>query len=104
MTKAGGFDVVIGNPPYVRQESLKDQKEYYQSRYAVYQGTADLYAYFIEKGISLLRPGGVFVLADIDIVILRRRNGGGVPSNPGQSGKGQRLVAMLFVDAEKTQR
>ena len=58
--KAGGFDVVIGNPPYVRQESLKDQKEYYQSRYAVYQGTADLYTYFIEKGISLLRPGGVF--------------------------------------------
>ncbi|MDO8872232.1 MAG: Eco57I restriction-modification methylase domain-containing protein [Methanoregula sp.] len=60
VTKAGGFDVVIGNPPYVRQESLKDQKEYYQSHYAVYQGTADLYAYFIEKGISLLRPGGVF--------------------------------------------
>lgn len=58
--KAGGFDVVIGNPPYVRQESLKEQKEYYQSRYAVYQGTADLYAYFIEKGISLLRPGGIF--------------------------------------------
>ncbi len=60
VTKAGGFDVVIGNPPYVRQESLKDQKEYYQSHYAVYQGTADLYAYFIEKGISLLRNGGVF--------------------------------------------
>jgi hypothetical protein len=58
--KAGGFDAVIGKPPYVRQESLKDQKEYYQSRYAVYQGTADLYAYFIEKGISLLRPGGIF--------------------------------------------
>jgi hypothetical protein len=58
--KAGGFDMVIGNPPYVRQESLKEQKEYYQSRYAVYQGTADLYAYFIEKGISLLRPGGIF--------------------------------------------
>ena len=58
--KGGGFDVVIGNPPYVRQESLKEQKEYYQSRYAVYQGTADLYVYFIEKGISLLRPGGVF--------------------------------------------
>jgi len=58
--KAGGFDVVIGNPPYVRQESLKDHKEYYQSRFAVYRGTADLYAYFIEKGISLLRPGGIF--------------------------------------------
>jgi len=60
VAKAGGFDVVIGNPPYVRQESLKDQKEYYQSHYAVYQGTADLYAYFVEKGISLLRPGGIF--------------------------------------------
>ncbi|WAC04856.1 MAG: Eco57I restriction-modification methylase domain-containing protein [Methanoregula sp.] len=57
---AGGFDAVIGNPPYVRQESLKEQKEYFQSRYAVYQGTADLYAYFIEKGISLLREGGIF--------------------------------------------
>ncbi|MCX6682694.1 MAG: Eco57I restriction-modification methylase domain-containing protein [Methanoregula sp.] len=57
---AGGFDAVIGNQPYVRQESLKEQKEYFQSRYAVYQGTADLYAYFIEKGISLLRPGGIF--------------------------------------------
>jgi hypothetical protein len=57
---AGGFDAVIGNPPYVRQESLKEQKEYFQTHYAVYQGTADLYAYFIEKGISLLRPGGIF--------------------------------------------
>jgi len=60
VTAAGGFDAVIGNPPYVRQESLKEQKEYFQSRYAVYQGTADLYAYFIEKGISLLRDGGIF--------------------------------------------
>jgi hypothetical protein len=58
--KAGGFDAVIGNPPYVRQESLKEQKRYFETRYAVYQGTADLYAYFIEKGISLLRPKGVF--------------------------------------------
>ena len=57
---AGGFDAVIGNPPYVRQESLKEQKEYFQTHYAVYQGTADLYAYFIEKGISLLREGGIF--------------------------------------------
>ena len=57
---AGGFDAVIGNPPYLRQESIKEQKEYFQSRYAVYQGTADLYVYFIEKGISLLREGGIF--------------------------------------------
>ena len=58
--KAGGFDAVIGNPPYVRQEGLKDSKKYFEKRYAVYQGTADLYAYFIEKGITLLRPKGLF--------------------------------------------
>lgn len=58
--KAGGFDVVIGNPPYVRQELLKEQKKYFETHYVVYQGAADLYAYFFEKGISLLRPKGLF--------------------------------------------
>ena len=57
---AGGFDSVIGNPPYVRQESLKGVKEYFQTHYTAYHGTADLYVYFIEKGMSLLRPGGIF--------------------------------------------
>ena len=60
VTKVGGFDAVIGNPPYVRQEGLKEQKKYFETHYAVYQGTADLYAYFIEKGINLLRPKGLF--------------------------------------------
>jgi len=57
---AGGFDVVIGNPPYVRQEGLKEQKKYFETHYEVYVGTADLYTYFIEKGISLLHPKGLF--------------------------------------------
>ncbi|NOQ34191.1 MAG: N-6 DNA methylase, partial [Methanosarcinales archaeon] len=56
----GGFDCVIGNPPYVRQELLKEQKGYFKDHYQVYQGTADLCAYFIEKGVSLLRSGGFF--------------------------------------------
>ena len=56
----GGFDAVIGNPPYVRQESLGDDKKYFQSHYKVYAGTADLYSYFIEKGISILAPNGLF--------------------------------------------
>lgn len=56
----GGFDAVIGNPPYVRQELLKEQKDYFKDHYEVYQGTTDLYAYFIEKGISLLRTHGIF--------------------------------------------
>lgn len=58
--QTGGFDVVIGNPPYVRQELLKGLKEYFSSHYQTYQGTADLYIYFIEKGVSLLRDGGQF--------------------------------------------
>lgn len=58
--KGGGFDAVIGNPPYVRQESLGDNKKYFQTHYQVFAGTADLYSYFIEKGISLLAPMGQF--------------------------------------------
>ncbi|NLA39715.1 MAG: restriction endonuclease subunit R, partial [Methanomicrobiales archaeon] len=59
--KRGGFDAVIGNPPYVRQETLgQGFKGYAKQHYAVYHGVADLYAYFIEKGVSLLGAGGQF--------------------------------------------
>lgn len=56
----GGFDCVIGNPPYVRQELLGNQKPYFQCHYKVYHGMADLYSYFIEKGIGLLNDHGIF--------------------------------------------
>jgi hypothetical protein len=56
----GGFDAVIGNPPYVRQELLGEQKDYFAKKYLVYHGTADLYTYFIERGIGLLKPNGLF--------------------------------------------
>lgn len=58
--KAGGFDAVIGNPPYVRSESLGNSRDYFRGHFKVYHGTADLYAYFIEKGISLLSENGLF--------------------------------------------
>ncbi len=58
--KQNGFDAVIGNPPYVRQELLGNSKEYFQKVYKVYNGTADLYSYFIERGMTLLNPGGIF--------------------------------------------
>ncbi|MCX7013830.1 MAG: Eco57I restriction-modification methylase domain-containing protein [Candidatus Sumerlaeota bacterium] len=58
--KNGGFDAVIGNPPYVRQESLRFFKEYLQQHYQSFAGTADLYVYFMERGVGLLRPGGRF--------------------------------------------
>ena len=56
-----GFDAVIGNPPYVRQEVLGEEfKEYAASRYEAYHGRADLFAYFIERGMFLLKPRGRF--------------------------------------------
>ncbi|WP_347159458.1 DUF7149 domain-containing protein [Pontibacter chitinilyticus] len=55
-----GFDVVIGNPPYIRQEELGSFKVYLQQHFEVYAGTADLYVYFVERGLKLLRPGGQF--------------------------------------------
>jgi hypothetical protein len=58
--KDGGFDALIGNPPYVRQEGLSDFKPYFEKQYSVYNGVADLYVYFIEKGVSLIKSGGFF--------------------------------------------
>ena len=55
----GGFDAVIGNPPYVRQESLSDFKSYFEQHYEAFDGVADLYTYFMEKGVKLLREGGL---------------------------------------------
>lgn len=54
----GKFDVVIGNPPYVRMEHLKPVKPYLEEHYVVAADRADLYAYFFEKGIGLLKQGG----------------------------------------------
>ena len=56
----GGFDAVVGNPPYVRQESLSEFKDYFARRYEAFDGTADLYAYFMERSVKLLREGGRF--------------------------------------------
>ena len=55
---AGGFDVVIGNPPYVRQEWIKDDKPFLQKHYKSFDGVADLFVYFYELGLNILRPGG----------------------------------------------
>lgn len=50
-----GFDVVIANPPYVRQEAIKALKPDLAKVFAgFYCGTADLYTYFYQRGIDLL--------------------------------------------------
>ena len=59
--KEGGFDVIIGNPPYVRQETLGEEfKSYARQIFETYAGTADLYIYFIEQAHKLLKPDGYF--------------------------------------------
>ena len=59
--KDGGFDVIIGNPPYVRQETLGEEfKAYAKQNFETYAGTADLYIYFIEQAHKLLKYGGYF--------------------------------------------
>lgn len=60
MVGRGGFDIVIGNPPYVRQESLGTLKPVFKRNYSAYHGSADLYAYFIERGVKLLGRRGTF--------------------------------------------
>jgi len=54
----GGFDIVLGNPPYVRMEFLKAMKPYLEKRFEVVSDRADLYCYFFERGLNLLKPGG----------------------------------------------
>jgi TaqI-like C-terminal specificity domain/Eco57I restriction-modification methylase/N-6 DNA Methylase len=54
-----GFDVILGNPPYVRQELFTNLKPYLQQHYNAYHGVADLYVYFYELGLNkLLATGG----------------------------------------------
>ncbi len=55
----GGFDVVVGNPPYVRQEVIKDVKPFLSSNYSCFSSRADLYVYFYEKGLKILKEHGV---------------------------------------------
>jgi hypothetical protein len=55
-----GFDAVIGNPPYIRQEELGELKVFLKSHYKVFAGTADLFVYFVELGMNLLRTAGRF--------------------------------------------
>lgn len=59
---SGGFDVIVANPPYVRQELIKDQKPHLKEIFPeVYMGTADLYCYFYARGVELLRVQGMLV-------------------------------------------
>ncbi|HEF6548006.1 TPA: Eco57I restriction-modification methylase domain-containing protein [Campylobacter jejuni] len=53
-----GFDLIIGNPPYIRQEELKELKPHLAKNYKVYKGTSDIYTYFYELGFNVLKDSG----------------------------------------------
>ena len=68
---------MIGNPPYVRQELLGDEvKRALKVGYTAYDGLADLYIFFYEQGLRLLRPGGRLVLFGYTWALLHHMLGG----------------------------
>ncbi len=54
-----GFDVVIANPPYVEHKKLKALSNIFKKSYSTYSGTSDIYVYFYERGINILRKNGI---------------------------------------------
>ena len=55
---SAGFDAVVGNPPYVRQETIKPIKVFLEQNYETFDSTNDLYVYFQEREVRLLRADG----------------------------------------------
>ncbi|MES2878544.1 MAG: Eco57I restriction-modification methylase domain-containing protein [Pseudomonadota bacterium] len=53
-----GFDIVIGNPPYVKGGSITKEKPALKPHYECYTGNADLFVYFYERSFQLLKPHG----------------------------------------------
>jgi hypothetical protein len=59
--RAGGFDAVIGNPPYIRIQGFpEDQIAYFSSNYRSATGNYDIYVNFVERGLTLLTKSGRF--------------------------------------------
>ncbi|MRS05020.1 restriction endonuclease subunit R, partial [bacterium] len=57
----GGFDAVIGNPPYFNLQTIEEKEllNYYQSDYKSHRGKADILFFFVEKAKLLLKPRGL---------------------------------------------
>jgi adenine-specific DNA-methyltransferase len=58
-----GFDIVVGNPPYISVErfSGKPIQAKWQGMFATYAARGDVYCFFYERGIDLLRKGGTLI-------------------------------------------
>ncbi len=56
----GGFDVVLGNPPYVKLETIKEQSQLLEKyNYQTFDKRGDLYVLFVEKGFNILKTNGL---------------------------------------------
>jgi type I restriction-modification system DNA methylase subunit len=82
----GGFDVVIGNPPYVKSRDTKDPvlRGYMESsgRFETLYKMWDLYVAFVERGIKLLEPNGCFAMI--------------IPDTIGEADYTKKLVEMII--------
>ncbi len=60
-----GFDLILGNPPYgalgAGARLSPERRQAYRERFATWRGRYNLYGAFLEKGVRLLKPGGVLV-------------------------------------------
>jgi SAM-dependent methyltransferase len=70
---AGGFTVVVGNPPWGQKEMAKDDtvKHYLWQRFPSSAGIFDLFRPFVELGVNLTAPGGRLGMVLPDIVLLK---------------------------------
>lgn len=67
LANTGRYDVIIGNPPYVRYDNIPMEKiEIYKRLFSCFKNRSDLYILFIEKGIKSLNRNGIlsFICAD----------------------------------------
>ncbi|MBX3734542.1 MAG: Eco57I restriction-modification methylase domain-containing protein [Verrucomicrobiae bacterium] len=95
---SGGFDFVVGNPPYVRQERVPEALlQEYRRRYRTLFDRADLYVPFFERGLELLAPGGrlAFICANR---WLKNKYGG-----PLRELAASRFALRYFINLEGTQ-
>lgn len=91
-----GFDIVIANPPYVRQEDIKEFKLAFKAQYECFTGTADLYVYFYERGFQLLKEGGTLTFISSNKYF---RSGYGEKLRAFMAGKGNIHQLIDFGDA-----
>ena len=58
--KNGGFDIIVGNPPYIRPHKISNvDKQYFWNTFGTFKAKSDIFVCFIERGIKLLRQGAV---------------------------------------------